>query len=308
MRCGTLPLADRCKDEFIIMLGLVAGKKQPVKPHAMHALLVPELPKLRDQGIEVDNWVLGCNGIARKCDDYKRIQGYLAPVLQPDMQQPGGPPVFMLCTNPRLRYTDAVLRCQAKAVERACTEALRARAQTLLGCNGRSPLIYALAHADASLIFMLPLGHLLLLGLVKGFWEKFGRSYRCVTKSAGTWTMEDRMMFCTCHERFLLRDNLMGDQFTEAWRSLCDASCFALRAVHPDDFAPAIHAGRHPDLCGAPAAVFPAGGAALAPLAHAQPASGNCASGAAAAAFHGLTNGARVLIDWLPRLARELHR
>ncbi|KAK9835376.1 hypothetical protein WJX81_005558 [Elliptochloris bilobata] len=28
MRCGTLPLAERCKDEFVIMLGLVAGKKQ----------------------------------------------------------------------------------------------------------------------------------------------------------------------------------------------------------------------------------------------------------------------------------------
>ncbi|KAK9821567.1 hypothetical protein WJX81_003702 [Elliptochloris bilobata] len=65
--------------------------------------------------------------------------------------------------------------------------------------------------------------------------KEFGRSYWCVTKSAGTWTMEDWMMFCTCHERFLLRDNLMRDQFTEAWRSLCDASCFALRAVHPDD-------------------------------------------------------------------------
>ncbi|KAK9835392.1 hypothetical protein WJX81_006933 [Elliptochloris bilobata] len=155
---------------------------------------------MRDQGIEVDNW------------------------------QPGDPPVLMLCTDPRLRYTDA---------------------PTLPG------------RGDASLIFMLTLGHLLLLGLVKGFWEKellapggltaaqrrqlhergtqlrmlkeFGRSYRCVTKSAGTWTMEDWMMFCTCHECFLLRDNLMGDQFTEAWRSLCDASCFALRAVHPDD-------------------------------------------------------------------------
>jgi hypothetical protein len=140
-----------------------------------------------------------------------------------------------LCGDAAMRLSDAFQRCRADVVDRG------ERLPTDVGCHGRSIFVKHLSYVDYNNLFVVPIAHAGLLGVVKDFWTHvlaatprgeqaqwysissearrvmasreagpvstcdFGRSYTDITTKKGNWVMEDWLHWAEVWSVFVLR-------------------------------------------------------------------------------------------------------
>lgn len=136
-----------------------------------------------------------------------------------------------------------VLMTDERQHERAAAVGRNEYQPNQVGCHGRSPVIEALPYTSYTNLWVLPIGHALLFGVIKDFlglllqkgkngserpwysiptWARhvmtsratqitttndFGRPYRDVVLQRGNWTMEDYLHFTETFSPFIFQNN-----------------------------------------------------------------------------------------------------
>lgn len=164
------------------------------------------------------------------------------------------------CGDPDTHVDDAGQRARANKVEGTTQDGGEPRDPSDMGCNGWSPFVKQLKYTDYNNLFVVPIAHAGLCGVVKDFWgmvlgtpkkgerapwylmpawarrvvadrEKecvatldFGRRYSDITTKKGNWVMEDWLHWTEAWSVVLLRPHggqqLLDERLVKMWASL----------------------------------------------------------------------------------------